>query len=260
MNRWSMPTSPEKHPAARPTPTTDASVRDVLIIDGLTAGYDARPIVHEVHICAKEAQIVALIGPNGAGKSTLLKAIVGIVKPTQGEIRLEDKSILGNSTADIIRQGIGFVPQTRDIFPSLTVSENLDIGGLVLNRTQRKEQRERILALFPALAPRLAQRAGTLSGGERKMLGLSRALMPSPKVVLLDEPSAGLSEGLVETVWQHIRHLTRQGITIVIVEQKTKAVLELADWSYVMVRGRAVLSAPAQQLREMPDLGSIFLQ
>jgi ABC-type branched-subunit amino acid transport system ATPase component len=236
---------------------------NTLIVDHLTAGYDvtsgAKPIMEDVCIRAEAAQIVALIGPNGAGKSTLLKAIVGLIKPTKGEVRLGNQRISGISTADIVRKGVSFVPQTHDIFPSLTVGENLDMGGY-LDRRHRRDRCVYVLDLFPALKARLAQRAGTLSGGERKMLGIARALMSTPGVLLLDEPSAGLANTIMETVWKHIEHLKKEGITIVIVEQKTQSVLALADWGYVLVRGNIMLNAPAVQLRSMSDLGSVFLK
>jgi branched-chain amino acid transport system ATP-binding protein len=247
-----MPTSSEMQQIAHNT----------LIVDHLTAGYDvspnAKPIMEDVCMRAEAAQIVALIGPNGAGKSTLLKAIVGVIKATKGEVRLGNERISGISTSAIVRKGISFVPQTYDVFPSLTTSENLDMGGY-FDRRHRKDRRAYVLELFPALKSRLTQRAGTLSGGERKMLGISRALMSTPKALLLDEPSAGLTDNVMQTLWKHIKHLKKEGITIVIVEQKTQSVLELADWAYVLVRGNIVLNAPAAELRSMSDLGSVFL-
>ena len=248
-----MPTSSERQNVALNT----------LVVDHLTAGYDvtpgAKPIMENVCMRAEAAQIVALIGPNGAGKSTLLKAIVGMIKTTKGEVRLGDERISGVSTADIVRRGISFVPQTHDVFPSLTTNENLDMGGYV-DRRHRKDRRAYVLELFPTLKSRLAQRAGTLSGGERKMLGIARSLMSTPRVLLLDEPSAGLSDTVMQILWKHIEHLRKEGITIVIVEQKTQSVLELADWGYVLVRGNIVLNASAAELRSMSDLGSVFLR
>lgn len=229
-----------------------------LTVDGLTAGYGAAPVVRDVSLRVGAGRVVALIGPNGAGKSTVLKAVTGIARTTEGTVRVGGTLISGRSTEGIVCAGVAYVPQSDDVFASLTVRENLDIGGLP-DRARRAERRARVLEIFPALASRGGQRAGTLSGGQRKMLAIARALMPSPKVLLLDEPSAALAPAAVQLVWDHVRLLRDSGLAVLIVEQRARSVLEVADWAYVLIQGRNAANAAAQDLRQRADLGHMFL-
>ena len=233
--------------------------RHELVIADVTAGYGPVPIIHNVNMRAESARLVALIGPNGAGKSTLLKTIMGILHPRNGSITLDEVPVGGLRPDQIVRAGIGYVPQVGDVFDHLTVGENLLVGGIIAKRT-REQKREEVLALFPLLAPRLKQRARTLSGGERRILAIARALMGSPKIVIMDEPSAGLSPRAMNLVWEHLEILRSDGLALLVVEQKAKAIMAIADLVYVLVDGRNALEATGEKmLANVHDLGRIFM-
>ena len=186
--------------AAKPSSPQPGARHELVVID-VTAGYGPVPIIHNVNLRAESARLVALIGPNGAGKSTLLKTVMGILQPRNGAIMLDETPVGGLRPDQIVRAGIGYVPQVGDVFDHLTVAENLSVGGIIAKKT-RDQKREEVLTLFPVLAPRLKQRARTLSGGERRILAIARALMSSPKLVIMDEPSAGLSPRAMSLVWE----------------------------------------------------------
>ena len=225
----------------------------------MIAGYGPVPIVQGASISTESGKLVALIGPNGAGKSTLLKAIMGILKPTSGSVLLDDVHLEGKQPEQMVRSGLGYVPQVGDVFDHLTISENLLIGGIT-NKRGRVEKRDELLELFPLLASRLRQRARTLSGGERRVLAIARALMSSPGAVMLDEPSAGLSPRAMSTVWEHLVLLREQGLALLVVEQKARAIMEIADWVNVLVDGKnAVEASGAEMLENIHDLGRIFM-
>lgn len=241
-----------------PTPNSTGA-HHALVVSEVFAGYGPVPILHGVSIRAESARLVALIGPNGAGKSTLLKTIMGILTPRTGTVMLDESPVHGLRPDQIVRAGIGYVPQVGDVFDHLTVSENLAVGGII-NRRNRDSRREEVLELFPLLGSRLKQRARTLSGGERRILAVARALMSSPKLVIMDEPSAGLSPRAMGLVWEHLEILRNEGLALLIVEQKAKAIMAIADWVYVLVDGRNALEASgATMLANVHDLGRIFM-
>src|SRR5882757_1285106 len=182
------------------TPSRSPSAR--LNVSGLIAGYGAVPVVNEMSVVAGDGKMVGIVGPNGSGKSTFIKAVMGIVKPTGGTVELGGTFLHGQRPDQVVRAGIGYVPQVADIFVNLTVSENLAIGGY-LHRSTREARKEYVLELFPLLAEHLKQRAGTLSGGERRLLALARSLMGYPAVILMDEPSAGLAPRMVKVLLAH---------------------------------------------------------
>ena len=232
--------------AVAPRPS---SAEVVLVIRGMTAGYGGAPIIQEVCLNAAVGQITAILGPNGAGKSTLLKAIAGVLRPSDGEVLLRGEDVTGLSSDQLVRKGISYIPQVANVFPSLTVYENLEMGGYIL-RSGVKERIDRLTEIFPSLKSSLRRPARTLSGGERRMLAIARGLMMDPSVLLLDEPTAGLAPRFVDSVWDHLSALQASGIGIVIVEQNTRRTLGFADWAYVMVLGRNYLEGKGSDLLE----------
>lgn len=229
----------------------------ILAVENLTAGYNRVPIIQDVCIQADPGQVVTLIGPNGAGKSTLLKAIFGVLRPTAGRVTVADRDITGLPPHLVARQGMAYVPQVNNVFPSLTVIENLEMGAFVQSGDVRPRI-EAVLSVFPDLRAAARRRAGTLSGGQRNMLAMARSLMLDPKVVLLDEPTAGLSPGYTRVVWEQIRRIAALGTAVVVVEQNVHMALEHADWGYVLVAGRNRLAASPAELLRM-DLAAVFL-
>jgi len=200
------------------------------------------------------------VGPNGAGKSTMLKAVLGIVKLTEGSICLAGERIDGLRTDQIARRGVGYVPQVKDVFEPLTVKENLEMGGYTLARSEVAGRVEEVMGIYPALAGMRARPAGFLSGGERKLLAVGRVLMRRPSLLVLDEPTAGLAPQLAhELLFEHVTRLAGTGIAILLVEQHTHDALAVSQWAYVMASGQVQLAGPAPALRQRPDLGSIFL-
>lgn len=252
----SKPTSPNgSRPAAEASPGAPAR----LSVDGLVAGYGAVPVVQGMSLVADPGTLVAVIGPNGSGKSTFIKSAMGIVRPTAGTVQLGDTFLQGRRCDQVVRAGIGYLPQVADVFANLTVGENLDLGGY-LHRDAREERRKYVLGLFPVLGSRYKQRAGTLSGGERRLLALGRVLMGFPSAILLDEPSAGLAPAMVKNLLAHLEMLRGEAITLVVVEQNVRSILSIADRAYVMVQGRSVLDGPAAEMAsDLPQLGRIFM-
>ena len=231
-----------------------------LVTKSLMAGYGDVPIVHGVDIEVGVGRVTAVVGPNGAGKSTLLKAMLGIVKVMGGQVLLGDEDITGRGLERLARIGIGYVPQVDDVFDSLRVSENLAMGGYLLDKRTRAERVEQVLDIFPALRSKLRRYVGSMSGGERKMTALARALMLSPTVLILDEPTAGLSPALTSVVLdEQVRVLADRGNAMLLVEQKAQAALQMADWAYVMLAGRVAKSAPAADVLSDPAMGELFL-
>jgi ABC-type branched-subunit amino acid transport system ATPase component len=231
-----------------------------LQIRGLTAGYGGPPIVHSIDMDVPRGQVVAVVGPNGAGKSTLLKAVLGVARVHAGSVQLEDRDVTGLPLEKLARLGIGYVPQSDDVFDGMRVRENLDMGGYLCNRAERAERMERALEVFPALKPRLNRFVDTMSGGERKMTAIARVLMLDPSVLVLDEPTAGLSPALSRTVLEdQVRALGDLGKAVLLVEQKAVAALGVANWAYMLVRGRLVMSADAGEVLAKPDMREIFL-
>ena len=231
----------------------------LLTVRDLVAGYSAADeILKGVELDVGEGEVVAIIGPNGAGKSTLLKAIAGILKPSRGTILLKDTAIQGRAPRDISRLGIAFVPQEQNVFPTMTVRENLEMGGYV----EPKKARERIdgiFARFPILAEKRRQMARTLSGGQRQILAMAMALMVEPTLLLLDEPSAGLSPIAAERLFETIRTINGEGIAIAMVEQNALQALSIARRGYILVDGRNSMTGPAAELAHDPSVRRIFL-
>lgn len=240
-------------------PTSPNASSGTLTVQHLVVGYGPAPVVRGVSLEVRPGQITGIIGPNGAGKSTFLKGVMGIVRPSGGTVQHGGKALEGLRPDQVVLDGIAYVPQMRDVFDNLTVSENLEIGGYTVRR-HRSHRKQEIYSLFPTLAERPHQQARTLSGGQRRLLALARALMSKPSIILLDEPSAGLSPQAMDAVWEHLELLRSQGLALLIVEQKARALLSIADWVYVLVDGRnAVDAAGADLLENIGNLGKTFM-
>lgn len=229
----------------------------VLDVRNLTAGYSKVPVINEVNFQVALSQVVTIVGPNGAGKSTSLKATFGLVQRQAATILLDEEDVTALPTHILAREGLGYVPQVDNVFPSMTVEENLQLGALV-HKGSATSRRDEVFEIFPALAEARQRRGGQLSGGQRNMLGMARALMSDPKVVLLDEPTAGLSPANVDVVWSQIRRIADLGTSVVVVEQNVSRALRHADWVYVLVAGRNYLDGNPASLEHV-DLGAIFL-
>jgi ABC-type branched-subunit amino acid transport system ATPase component len=231
----------------------------ILEADNITAGYTREVnILSDVNIRLKSGQIVSVIGPNGAGKSTLLKTIFGILKPTTGKISLKDEDITGLKPDKVAKRGISYVPQVDNIFPSLTIQENLEMGAFIREDDYGPRLNE-IYELFPILGERKKQKAGQLSGGQRQMVAMGRALMVDPQVLLLDEPSAGLSPKLVDMIFEKIMDVNKTGVSMIIVEQNAREALKMADHGYVLAMGRNVLDDTGQALLANKEVGRLYL-
>lgn len=231
---------------------------DILTVRGLVAGYVRDlPILHGVDLHVARARLTVIIGPNGAGKSTLIKAIAGLVPVSAGAVTLDGRPITGIRPDQMAGLGLAYVPQTDNIFRHLTIAENL---SLVLRRQPDRAQRlDELYALFPPLADKAHGRAGALSGGQRQMLAVAMALSCKPQVVLMDEPSAGLSPRIAAEVLDLARSLTEQGVTILLVEQNVKQALRVADHCYILAEGRNQLNGPAQSILNDPAVAEIYL-
>lgn len=231
-----------------------------LSVDAMVAGYRPDlPIVRSVSLSVSAGEILVILGPNGAGKSTLVKAIAGQCPRLGGSLLLDDAAIDRLTTHELCAFGIGYVPQTDNVFTSLTVEENLRAGGHQLTRRLREERLEQAWQRFPELSSRRRLPGHALSGGQRQMLAIARALMMTPRVLMLDEPSAGLSPLMVAQVFRELRAIADSGVAILMVEQNVKAGLAIADRGIVLVDGRIALEAGALELRSNPDLGTLFL-
>jgi branched-chain amino acid transport system ATP-binding protein len=224
-----------------------AAAPEVLRADGVTAGYGGPPIIEDVSLTVLAGKITAIVGPNGAGKSTLLKALIGLLRVTRGEVYVRGGKTTNVPPEKLIRRGLGYVPQVSNIFPDLTVRENMEMGAFTRHRGVDARIDE-LCELFPDLGTSLRRRAGMLSGGQRSMLAMARALMLEPAVLLLDEPSGGLSPLLQSALWEQIEKIAATGVGICVVEQNTRQTLRHAHWGYILVLGRNRLDGPAQEL------------
>jgi branched-chain amino acid transport system ATP-binding protein len=226
----------------------------------LTVYYGAVNALDNISLNITEGEIVAMIGPNGAGKSTALNAISGLIKPTSGEIIFQGESIKNLPNYELVKKGITLVPERRRLFTSMTVLENLEMGAYIRkDKILINEYVHKVFALFPVLEERQKQRAGTLSGGEQQMLAMGRALMLDPKLLLLDEPSLGLSPNYVDMVFEMIRKINKRGTTILVVEQNARMALEFADRGYVFKTGTIFLEDNAENLLENEEIKKAFL-
>jgi branched-chain amino acid transport system ATP-binding protein len=231
----------------------------LLAVSGLHAGYGETEVLRGIDFGVHRGEIVTVLGANGAGKSTMSKAISGVIRRTRGEIRFKDKSIERDRPPEIVALGLIHVPEGRRIFPNMTVRENLDLGAYRRGRARRAENRARVFSIFPRLAERQAQRAGTLSGGEQQMLAIGRGLMGEPELLILDEPSLGLSPLLVEELFALIRTINAQGIALLLIEQNVVQSLEVAQRAYILDNGRFVLQGNASDIGKDPELKRAYL-
>ena len=223
----------------------------MLELRGVTAGYGAFTALWDVSLSVASGEAVAVVGPNGAGKTTLLRVISGLIPPRSGHIVFEGQELGGHAAYDVVARGIAHVPEGRRLFPQLTVLENLKMGAyLPAARAHYRESLERVYTLFPVLAERQMQRAGSLSGGEQQMLAVGRALMSRPKLILLDEPSMGLAPVMVLRLFDLIRRVREEGYTILVVEQNVRQVLKLVDRAYLLEVGRTKMEGRASELAE----------
>jgi branched-chain amino acid transport system ATP-binding protein len=227
---------------------------------GLIAGYERDlPIVQGIDLAVQQGELVAILGPNGAGKSTFVKAIAGTVPTFAGKVKLGERDITSTPLHQRIAQGLGFVPQTENVFASLTIAENLQLASDVLPKAVRTARIEKMFAMFPDLASRPRLRAGQLSGGQRQMLAVARALIVEPRVLILDEPSAGLSPKIVGSVFAMLKDINKSGVTILLIEQNVKAALAIADRGVILVEGRVKHEGRAVELVQDSLLAELYL-
>jgi len=231
----------------------------LLEVKDLTGGYGRIPVVFDVSLEVKRGGLLAIVGPNGSGKSTLVKLVVGLAMIHKGEIRFRGEDITRVPTHRRISLGIGYVPQTRNIFPGLTVEENLEVGAYTVRGREFEERAEKVYDLFPVLEERRRQKAETLSGGERRMLAIARVLIADPDLIILDEPSAGLAPKVASEIFRNIKSINEMGKTIILVEQHARKALSICDDAIVMVSGRIVLRGKGEELLRMDDLRLAFL-
>lgn len=235
--------------------------KDMLTVTGLHAGYGRAEVLSGLNLRLPEGSVVTVIGPNGAGKSTLLNAVMGVL-PAKGRILFDGEDIATTGLEDRVMKGLALVPEKRELFTSMSVEDNLILGGYRPMRLGQRDWRdgmEKVFNLFPRLKERRAQFAGTLSGGERQMLAVGRALMAQPKVLMLDEPSLGLAPLIVKEVFRIVAHLRDTGVSILLIEQNARAALEIADYGYVLETGEIGLEGPAAELAHDPRVIETYL-
>ena len=233
---------------------------DLLRAEEISAGYGKMEILHGVSLAVRPREMVSVIGPNGAGKSTAFKTIIGLLHPTAGRVRFDGREITGLRPDQVLRLGLAYVPQGRIVFPQMTVLENLEMGAYIETDPARvKEALERVYALFPILAERKYQKAGTMSGGEQQMVAIGRALMTTPKLILLDEPSLGLSPKFVTLIFEKLTEMKRAGYTMVVVEQNAAKALSVADRGYVLELGRNRFEGTGPSLLADPEVKRLYL-
>jgi branched-chain amino acid transport system ATP-binding protein len=232
----------------------------MLDVKNITAGYGKLQILNGMSIHVVKNTITAILGGNGCGKSTTLKAITGLLKVTSGDITFEGESLLRVKPQDIVKRGIAYVTQGKDVFPSMTVEENLLLGAYCIkDRKVIKNNIEMVLESMPRLKTRFKSPSGVLSGGEQQMLSIGRGLMSNPKLLILDEPSAALSPKIAEEVYDHIVKIHKSGVTILLVEQNVRAALRISDYTYILSEGRVVMEDTTQNMRKHPDIKSFYL-
>lgn len=231
----------------------------VIEVKNLYAGYlPGVNILNDTNFYANQGELIGIIGPNGAGKSTLLKAIFGLVKVREGEINLNGESIIGLKANQLVSKGVGFIPQSNNVFPSLSIEENLQMG-IYQDPTHYKERLEFVVSIFAELGKRLKQRAGSLSGGERQMVAMGRALMMNPAVLLLDEPSAGLSPVRQDEAFLRVSDINKAGVTCIMVEQNARRCLQISDRAYVLDQGKDAVTGTGRELLNDPAVIGLYL-
>jgi branched-chain amino acid transport system ATP-binding protein len=235
-------------------------ISTLLRAEAMTAGYGKMPILHDVTLIVTPGELVAVIGPNGAGKSTAFKVIVGFLKPTEGRVLFDGDDITGLRPDQVLRRGLAYVPQGRIVFPQMTVLENLEMGAYIVRDPRKiRDSLDRVYALFPILGERRQQKAGTMSGGEQQMVAIGRALMTHPKLVLLDEPSLGLSPKYVALIFEKLVQMKRGGYTLMVVEQNAAKALSVADRGYVLELGHNRFDGSGATLLADPEVKRLYL-
>jgi ABC-type branched-subunit amino acid transport system ATPase component len=238
--------------------STPADAAPALQVKRLTAGYGGPPVIEGVSVVARRGAITAIVGPNGAGKSTLLKAIAGLIRTTGGTVSVEGTDVTGQPAEKLVNKGIAYVPQVANVFPDLTVRENLEMGGY--SRKSGVQPRiEQLFQLFPDLKLAAHRRANVLSGGQRTMLALARGLMIDPAVLILDEPSAGLAPRFQSLIWERIEEIRATNVAVLVIEQNTRETLRHAQWAYVLVLGQNRLEGPGRDLLEDDEVINLYV-
>ena len=225
---------------------------------GVVAGYGETEILHGISITVDEGEVVTIIGPNGCGKSTLMKAIVGLVRVRNGSVAFRGQEISSSPPETIVRTGLCYVPQTNNVFPSLSIRENLEMGAFV-RRDEFRGRIDEMFEVFPDLAVQPGRKAGSLSGGQRQMLAIARALMLDPVLLMLDEPSAGLSPAMMNTVFERVREINQTGVALLMVEQNARQALGMSHRGYVLVAGEKRLEDTGRDLLNNPEVASLYL-
>jgi branched-chain amino acid transport system ATP-binding protein len=229
-----------------------------LVVEGLTAGYGGAPVISGVSVVARRGAITAIVGPNGAGKSTLLKAIAGLIRPTAGRVKVMGVDVTGQPAEKLVRKGLAYVPQVANVFPELTIRENLDMGGYSRKGGVRGRIDE-LLQLFPDLGASSHRKASTLSGGQRTMLALARGLMVDPAVLILDEPSAGLAPKFQALIWERIEAIKATDVAVLVIGQNTRETLRHAQWAYVLVMGQNRLEGTGRDLLDNDEVINLYV-
>ena len=230
----------------------------ILTVDSIVAGYGETEVLHGVSIRVEAGESVTIFGPNGCGKSTLMKTIFGLLTPRRGNVNFEDTDITGMPTESLIRMGMSYVPQTNNIFPSLTIQENLEMGAFV-DGSNAEAQIAEMYRMFPDLERSRRQRASSLSGGQRQMLAFGRALMLEPRLLLLDEPSAGLSPIMTQLIFDRLYDIQQTGVAILIIEHNIRVALSMSNRGYVLANGENQLDGSAASLLDNPEIGRLYL-
>ncbi|MQF85000.1 MAG: ABC transporter ATP-binding protein [SAR202 cluster bacterium] len=225
----------------------------------ISAGYGEQIIIRNIDLDLHESSITTIIGPNGCGKSTFLKSISGIINPVEGEVSIYGSNVTELNTFELSKKGLGYVPQSENIFPSLSVEDNLKMGGYILSNDDYKKNLEYVLEMFPVLKDKLSDSSSNLSGGQRQMLALSRALMLDPKIIMLDEPTAGLSPIIVDEVLENIISLKKSNLSVLLVEQNAKKVLKISDFGVVFSFGKKVIEDEASRILSNKEISKLYL-
>jgi ABC-type branched-subunit amino acid transport system ATPase component len=231
---------------------------DLLQLEGLCVGYGKGDVVSDASISVAAGRVVTIIGPNGAGKSTLIKSVIGVVKPRIGSVRIDGQEVAGLAPSEIARHGVAFVPQEQNVFRTLSVRENLEMGAWI-DRSHAEQNMATVFDIFPLLKAKLGQRAGNLSGGQRQMVAFGMGLMVEPRLLLLDEPSAGLSPLMIGQMFEAIERVKARGIAILMVEQNALQALRISDEGIVMATGRVALRSPALEMLANQQIGDLYL-